>query len=163
MSRAKVRLIRPSFSLPRYHHTTPVHLIVAQCSIVFYCRRLCFTALQPAHRRGCVLLVVSGYFYIFLRLHKHPSTPLQAARKHIPSLNHSHTTLITMPVESPTSQHRPINVKLLMIGHGSVGKSSLLLRFTDQQWRPEHEAKATIGVDTWVNASVKFSALVRVT
>ncbi|KAI9451800.1 P-loop containing nucleoside triphosphate hydrolase protein [Lactarius psammicola] len=44
-----------------------------------------------------------------------------------------------------------------MLGHGSVGKSSLLLRFTDQQWLPEHEATATIGVDTWVNTSIKLS------
>ena len=67
-----------------------------------------------------------------------------------------------MPMELSTSQHKPINVKLLMIGHGSVGKSSLLLRFTDEQWRPEHEAKPTIGVDTWVNAPVQLSTLVRV-
>jgi len=46
------------------------------------------------------------------------------------------------------SQNLPINVKLLMLGHESVGKSSLLLRFTDQQWLPE-QATATIGVDTW--------------
>ncbi|KAF8273943.1 P-loop containing nucleoside triphosphate hydrolase protein [Lactarius quietus] len=54
-----------------------------------------------------------------------------------------------MPAVSPTSQNQPINAKLLMLGHGSVGKSSLLLRFTDQQWLPEHKATATIGVDTW--------------
>jgi len=41
----------------------------------------------------------------------------------------------------------PINVKLLLIGNSSVGKSSLLLRFSDQQWLPEDEASATIGVD----------------
>jgi len=40
-----------------------------------------------------------------------------------------------------------INVKLLLIGNSSVGKSSLLLRFSDQQWLPEDEASATIGVD----------------
>lgn len=54
-----------------------------------------------------------------------------------------------MSAESSTSQNVPINLKLLMLGHGSVGKSSLLLRFTDQQWLPEHETAATIGVDTW--------------
>jgi Ras-related protein Rab-18 len=56
-----------------------------------------------------------------------------------------------MSAESPTNQNIPINVKILMIGAASVGKSSLLLRFTDQRWLPEHEAIATVGVDTWVN------------
>ncbi|KAI0315487.1 ras-domain-containing protein [Amylostereum chailletii] len=45
------------------------------------------------------------------------------------------------------AQDPPINVKLLLIGNSSVGKSSLLLRFSDQQWLPEDEASATIGVD----------------
>jgi len=40
-----------------------------------------------------------------------------------------------------------INVKLLLIGNSSVGKSSLLLRFSDEQWLPEDESSATIGVD----------------
>ncbi|KAF8530046.1 ras-domain-containing protein [Hysterangium stoloniferum] len=40
-----------------------------------------------------------------------------------------------------------INCKLLLIGNSSVGKSSLLLRFTDEQWLPEDETSATIGVD----------------
>jgi Ras-related protein Rab-18 len=62
-----------------------------------------------------------------------------------------------MSVESSTSQNQPMNVKLLMLGHGSVGKSSLLLRCTDQNYLPEQEPKATIGVDTWVNAPVKLS------
>jgi len=51
---------------------------------------------------------------------------------------------------APTPQPRPqelINVKLLLIGNSSVGKSSLLLRFSDKQWLPEDEASATIGVD----------------
>ena len=51
---------------------------------------------------------------------------------------------------APTPQSRPqelINVKLLLIGNSSVGKSSLLLRFSDKQWLPEDEASATIGVD----------------
>ncbi|KAF8876605.1 ras family-domain-containing protein [Gymnopilus junonius] len=42
---------------------------------------------------------------------------------------------------------QPINVKLLLIGNSSVGKSSLLLRFSDEQWLPEDESSATIGVD----------------
>ncbi|KAK1228153.1 hypothetical protein PQX77_008836 [Marasmius sp. AFHP31] len=49
---------------------------------------------------------------------------------------------------APTSpQATPINVKLLLIGNSSVGKSSLLLRFSDEQWLPEDESSATIGVD----------------
>jgi len=41
------------------------------------------------------------------------------------------------------------HVKLLILGAASVGKSSLLLRFTDRQWLPESEAQPTVGVDTW--------------
>ncbi|KAH7108334.1 ras-domain-containing protein [Auriculariales sp. MPI-PUGE-AT-0066] len=37
---------------------------------------------------------------------------------------------------SPTDAAPPINCKLLIIGNSSVGKSSLLLRFTDKQWLP---------------------------
>lgn len=42
---------------------------------------------------------------------------------------------------------QPVNVKLLLIGNSSVGKSSLLLRFSDEQFLPEDESSATIGVD----------------
>lgn len=48
---------------------------------------------------------------------------------------------------APTPAAQPINVKLLLIGNSSVGKSSLLLRFSDEQWLPEDESSATIGVD----------------
>ncbi|KAF9560611.1 ras-domain-containing protein [Agrocybe pediades] len=48
---------------------------------------------------------------------------------------------------SSSSSSQPINVKLLLIGNSSVGKSSLLLRFSDEQWLPEDESSATIGVD----------------
>ena len=37
------------------------------------------------------------------------------------------------------------NLKILIIGESGVGKSSLLLRFTDDQFDPDQEA--TIGVD----------------
>jgi len=40
-----------------------------------------------------------------------------------------------------------INVKLLLIGNSSVGKSSLLLRFSDKRWLPEDETPPTIGAD----------------
>lgn len=51
----------------------------------------------------------------------------------------------------------PINVKLLLIGNSSVGKSSLLLRFSDEQWLPEDEASATIGVDFRVKAGFLYT------
>ncbi|KAN0133440.1 ras domain containing protein [Lactarius tabidus] len=51
------------------------------------------------------------------------------------------------PIPQPTRPQELINVKLLLIGNSSVGKSSLLLRFSDKQWLPEDEASATIGVD----------------
>jgi Ras-related protein Rab-18 len=37
--------------------------------------------------------------------------------------------------------------KLLMIGDSGTGKSSLLLRFTDDKWLPQDQICATIGVD----------------
>ncbi|WVN85362.1 uncharacterized protein L203_100507 [Cryptococcus depauperatus CBS 7841] len=40
-----------------------------------------------------------------------------------------------------------INLKLLLIGNSSVGKSSLLLRFTDDEFLSDEETIATIGVD----------------
>ena len=41
----------------------------------------------------------------------------------------------------------PVNVKLLLIGNSSVGKSSLIRRFSDEQFLPGDEANATVGVD----------------
>ncbi|WVQ62033.1 uncharacterized protein L199_000167 [Kwoniella botswanensis] len=40
-----------------------------------------------------------------------------------------------------------LNLKLLLIGNSSVGKSSLLLRFTDDEFLSDEETSATIGVD----------------
>jgi GTPase SAR1 family protein len=58
---------------------------------------------------------------------------------------------------TPQSQSQElINVKLLLIGNSSVGKSSLLLRFSDKQWLPEDEASATIGVDFRVRRNHRF-------
>ena len=51
----------------------------------------------------------------------------------------------------PVETHQ---VKVLLLGDASVGKSSLLLRFTDQQWLPDGEAQPTIGVDTWVRRHI---------
>lgn len=59
-----------------------------------------------------------------------------------------------MPTTTPGTQ--PVNVKLLLIGNSSVGKSSLLLRFSDEQWLPEDESSATIGVDFRVSAAQWF-------
>lgn len=36
-------------------------------------------------------------------------------------------------------------LKLLLIGNSNVGKSSLLLRFTDDTFLPQEEVSATIG------------------
>jgi len=61
---------------------------------------------------------------------------------------------------APTPQSHSqelINVKLLLIGNSSVGKSSLLLRFSDKQWLPEDEASATIGVDFRVRVVAPFT------
>jgi Ras-related protein Rab-18 len=52
-----------------------------------------------------------------------------------------------------------INVKLLLIGNSSVGKSSLLLRFSDEQWLPEDESSATIGVDFRVRYGLRSICL----
>ncbi|KAG8779522.1 Ras- protein Rab-18 [Ceratobasidium sp. 428] len=41
----------------------------------------------------------------------------------------------------------PLNAKILLIGNSSVGKSSILLRFSDETWLSEDESSATIGVD----------------
>jgi hypothetical protein len=65
---------------------------------------------------------------------------------------------------APTPQSHSqelINVKLLLIGNSSVGKSSLLLRFSDKQWLPEDEASATIGVDFRVRVVAPFTFLSR--
>lgn len=42
---------------------------------------------------------------------------------------------------------QPIILKLLLVGASSVGKSSLLIRFTDDTFTPTDDTAATIGVD----------------
>ncbi len=52
--------------------------------------------------------------------------------------------------ESDLTHPRVVTAAFLtrgLAGNSSVGKSSLLLRFADEQWLPEDEANATIGVD----------------
>ena len=63
---------------------------------------------------------------------------------------------------APTLQSQSqelINVKLLLIGNSSVGKSCLLLRFSDKQWLPEDEASATIGVDFRVRSQLTLPSI----
>jgi hypothetical protein len=61
----------------------------------------------------------------------------------LPSL----TSYITPPMQS----HQPeLHVKIVMVGNSSVGKSSLLMRWSENQWLPEDEASATIGVEVQV-------------
>lgn len=56
---------------------------------------------------------------------------------------------------STSTSNAPINCKLLLIGNSSVGKSSLLLRFSDEQFLPEDETSATIGVDFRVSVHAR--------
>jgi len=53
----------------------------------------------------------------------------------------------TSVIAAGNEQTYPTNLKLLLIGNSSVGKSSLLLRFTDDDFLSEEETTATIGVD----------------
>lgn len=53
-----------------------------------------------------------------------------------------------------------IDCRLLLVGNTSVGKSSLIVRFTnsDETWFPEEEASATIVVDFRVSEQVPPTA-----
>lgn len=53
-----------------------------------------------------------------------------------------------MPVQTHTQE---LHVKILVVGNSSVGKSSLLTRWSENQWLPEDEACATIGVEVLVS------------
>lgn len=48
---------------------------------------------------------------------------------------------------SVQDEDRRVTLKILLIGSSSVGKSSLLLRYTDDEYLGPEEASATIGVD----------------
>jgi GTPase SAR1 family protein len=52
-------------------------------------------------------------------------------------------------------QQQQVDFKLLVIGDSSVGKSSLLLRSSDSQWRLENGTSPTVAIDYRV--SVRFS------
>jgi GTPase SAR1 family protein len=58
-----------------------------------------------------------------------------------------------MSTLTPTRPPQELHVKILMIGNSSVGKSSLLMRWSENQWLPEDEASATIGVEVLVSYS----------
>ena len=81
-----------------------------------------------------------------------------ASRLYTTSLFHS-----MPPTTKTTDKSPPVNVKLLLIGNSSVGKSSLLLRFSDEQWLPEDEASATIGVDFRVRWATYFGSKCQLT
>jgi len=47
-----------------------------------------------------------------------------------------------------------LHVKILVIGNSSVGKTSLLMRWSENQWLPEDEASATIGVEVLASSDI---------
>lgn len=55
---------------------------------------------------------------------------------------------IFMPVQTHPQE---LHVKILVVGNSSVGKSSLVTRWSENQWLPEDEANATIGVEVLVS------------
>ncbi|KAI5452564.1 Ras- protein Rab-18 [Naganishia albida] len=62
------------------------------------------------------------------------------------SQTYNHDATATDP-SSQEDRPYPSNLKLLLIGNSAVGKSSLLLRFTDDGFLADEETSATIGVD----------------
>ena len=81
--------------------------------------------------------------------HQHP---LALARTEYDDRQPILHTLSTSPASTPTLNPAPtpqsrskelINVKLLFNGNSSVGKISLLLRFSAKQWLPEDVASAS--------------------
>lgn len=61
------------------------------------------------------------------------------------------TTPAVLPSQSkmasPVAPQEVPTLKILLVGSSSVGKSSLLLRYTDDEYLGPEEATATIGVD----------------
>jgi hypothetical protein len=68
------------------------------------------------------------------------------------SCTYTHKALLPLrrTYTSMMSPSPELRVKILMIGNSSVGKSSLLMRWSENQWLPEDEASATIGVEVKV-------------
>lgn len=64
---------------------------------------------------------------------------------HSPHL-HRHHLITLLPVVMSDTPSIP-TLKILLIGSSSVGKSSLLLRFTEDEFLGPDEASATIGID----------------
>ncbi|KAJ3009855.1 hypothetical protein HKX48_007719 [Thoreauomyces humboldtii] len=60
---------------------------------------------------------------------------------------HPSATAATSPSSLAAAQDITATFKLLLIGDSGTGKSSLLLRFTDDTWLQPDEVSATIGVD----------------
>lgn len=76
--------------------------------------------------------------------------PVRSTETHLPSSLYPVPRFLSqMSLASPTP-----NLKILLIGNSSVGKSSLLLRFTDDDYLPEDQTTSTIGVDLCVAAAV---------
>jgi Ras-related protein Rab-18 len=54
---------------------------------------------------------------------------------------------MSSPAHSQQDSQGIAALKILLVGTSSVGKSSLLLRYTDDEYLGPEEASATIGVD----------------
>jgi GTPase SAR1 family protein len=70
----------------------------------------------------------------------------------MPSSSYTYTHKALLPLHTSMMSPSPeLHVKILMIGNSSVGKSSLLMRWSENQWLPEDDASATIGVEVKVS------------
>lgn len=113
-------------------------------------------SLDPYYRFGSVVCTTSRYECL---LSKIPWFIFILRQFPIPQYQLHHRLPITkalLPLRRTYTlvmSHSPeLHVKVLMIGNSSVGKSSLLMRWSENQWLPEDEADATIGVEVKVGA-----------
>ena len=90
---------------------------------------------------GAYLSCTSSSFHSTSSVLVHPHIALAIAGNS--SLHVAHSPLM----QSHLSE---LHVKVLMVGNSSVGKSSLLARWSENQWVSEDEASATIGVEVKV-------------
>lgn len=132
-------ILLPCWSHPRFDRVGSICFAISQ-----------FTDSEMCTSWGPMFSVVTITLLFNLRLINFPPFPSKSLTPDLLSSLISQAR-VNMSAEPPTNQNMPINVKILMIGLASVGKTSLLLRFTNQRWLPEHESVATVGVDTWVN------------